>query len=227
MLWEILAGAVLSISTTLGVEYLRLPKLDILIEEEPSIRDYRGLSKPAERAKFLRVKLWNQSPNWFEKILNKVIPLSEARNCHGYINFYRFNGTPIFTDPMKLRWSGSHGPFKRSVVREDKIITFIDPTIVSDTYWRTCYPNKVETIDIACRFDDDSEAYGWTTESMIGEQLWRKPEFKISEGIFIVSIEVRTENRRAMKYFQLNNDSGVENFQLINAKREDIKKISS
>ena len=225
----VVLGAILSIITTLLVEYFRVPKFSLKIEKDAQLNKY-GEEKPARVAKFLRVQLWNKSKNWFESLVNKLIPLSQAANCHGAIQFFHYeDGSPLLEKPMKLRWAGTE-PALRLQVRNDQIKQVIDIEEPSESYWRVCYPNRVETIDVVARVDQDEDAYGWTTDSMQGEVAWRKPKYLLPRGRYFIRVQIFSDNRSIQKYFKLENTSGIENFRLLDVNSMDnttLKLINS
>lgn len=217
-------GGLLSIVTTLLTEYFKIPKLSIVIRENIPMRIY-GKDKPAQQAKFLQVQLWNKPPNKIQRLINKWVKLKAAMHCHGEIQFYhRDDGSPVFQNPMRLRWAGAEDHVFHQT-SDGKLVEVWDVSKISSSYWRTCYPEKVETIDVAVRFDNDTQCYGWTTESMLNNPLWRKPHLRLSSGRYLVKIIIRTELKEISEVFKLENTSSIENFRLLVASKEDRNKI--
>ena len=93
-------GALLSFLASIYIEYQRKPKLRFEIEDPPADSTY--LSAPAKEARFVRVRLVNDS---MPKIL-KWLGRDAAMQCYGQIQFHHFDdGAVVFSRPMPIRWA--------------------------------------------------------------------------------------------------------------------------
>ncbi len=63
-----------------------------------------------------------------------------------------------------------------------------------------------EKLDIAIRFDDEQDAFGWSNASYQPPTLWRNPKWKLGKGRHVVTVTVRAGGQKWTDAFELNND---------------------
>ncbi len=209
-------GALLSLLASLVIENLRKPKLSFQIEDPPF--DAKYPRHPAKSARFLRVFLLNKPIHLFTR--------NSALQCHGYVQFHHYeDGAPLFDKPMPLRWSGAGDPFSPHIAPDGRVVQMLDPVKYQASFWRNCHPSVPEMVDIAARFDNDKECYGWTTGNYLCQ--WRNPDWKIPKGRYLVVITVETAGEKVKEVCQLENSVGKKGFRLLNATPMDRKKLRS
>jgi len=75
-------------------------------------------------------------------------------------------------------------------------------------------PDQIETLDIAVKFDDDSECYGWCNDNYFSKPYWRNPEWKLNPDRYLVRVVISTAGEKTEKVFRLINDVTRANFRL-------------
>jgi hypothetical protein len=213
-------GALLSLLASISIEYQRKPKLTLEIEEPPTDKIFE--SAPAKNARFVRVLLHNKPmPKLF-----RWLDRSAAMQCNGEIQFhYSSDGTPIFIKAMPIRWATSDEPFSPQVLSNGRIALVFDPSKYNAAFRRDCFPGNKEPIDIAARFDEESECYGWSNETYLPEKGWRNKDWKLPVGRYLVTVQVHSSGETVCDVFKLENSSSRENFRLLPATKEDIGKL--
>ncbi len=98
-LLETLLGAILAIITTIIVESLRKPSLELKIGKIGDA-NYQE-DHPAKKARFLYLEIVNKPlPKLF-----KWISRNAALQCHGTITFHHLDGQNVFRNSMQIRWT--------------------------------------------------------------------------------------------------------------------------
>ncbi len=204
---EIVLGAVIAILITIWVENLKKPRLTIQIAR-PGDRRYEG--RPAKRAKFLYVEVANNPlPRWA-----RWMSRDAATQCHGTVSFYHLDGGNLFGRSMPVRWSTTPEPAAPSFRIDDKLIVISDPTRFNMSARVDIYPGEKEPIDIAAKFDDEMDCYGWSNESYFSEPVWRNPRWRVAPGRYLVKVVVTSSGEKASAVFRLINDVPIDDFRL-------------
>ena len=155
-------GAFLSFLGMIFVEYQRKPKLHFKIEYPPL--DCTYASAQAKEARFLRVELSN---NAMPRLL-KWLGRDAAMHCEGNIQFHHFeNGIPVFSKSMPIRWAGSDEPVTPQLMPNEEVKLLFDPAKYNAAFHRNCFPGTKELIDVAARFDNDDQCYGWSNDNYL------------------------------------------------------------
>ena len=201
-------GAFFSLIASIYIEYQRRPKLSFVIEETPcEIKDRGGVKD----ARFLRVKLLNAPIDRMFKWLGR----EAAIQCRGQIEFCHLDDKkPIFSRPMPIRWSSSEEPITTQLGENNVPVKMFDSTKYNEAFLRNCYPGTPELIDIAARFDAESDCYGWSNETYLPSKGWRNPEWKLEKGRYIVRVTVNSVGQIAVGEFKLENSAGRADFRL-------------
>ena len=202
------------------IEFQRKPKLHFEIEEPPYD------SKPSggiKEARFLRVLLCNNPMPGFLKWLGR----NAALQCYGDIQFYHLeDGAPVFSRLMPIRWAAADEPLTWQVRSDNAIAQLFDPTKYNASFQRNCFPGTKELIDVAVRFDDDEDCFGWSSENYLPDKGWRNPEWKIPKGRYLAKVTVQSSGETISAVFQLENTVARKHFRLLNATQEDILKLN-
>jgi hypothetical protein len=213
-------GALLSILASIYIEYQRKPKLRFEIEEPPADAIYP--SAPAKVARFARVRLCN---NAMPRLLS-WLGRDAAMQCYGYIQFHHFeDGAPVFSRPMSIRWAGSDEPLTFQAMPNGQLAQLFDPTKYNAAFRRNCFPGTKELIDVAARFDNDDDCYGWSNENYLPGKGWRNPDWKLPKGRYIARVTVHSSGETVSAVFQLENSVARQHFRLMEATQENVKKL--
>jgi len=222
---EMLLGAILgtlfSITVTIAIELLRVPHLELRIPLESEVQDidYRamGVPKPAKRARWAQLYLTNKAlPGWL-----RFLQRSPAVQCQGTAKFYHKDGQPVWDREMPIRWTYSPEPYyeesvrgedgkhqSRKVQRLDRLVRSVD-----------IQPSRPIKLDLAARYDDDEECYGWNNETYI--RGWRNLYWKLDKGIYFVRVRISAVNAQCEGFYRLVNDVPIDDFRLVDALPED------
>lgn len=214
-------GALLSLLVSIYIEFQRKPKLHFEIEDPPHDSKPTGGIKDA---RFLRVLLCNEPMPRFLKWLDR----NPAMQCYGEVQFYHFeDGAQIFSKPMPIRWGASNEPYTLQVLPDKSSALVFDYVKYNSAFYRNCFPGIKEPIDVAARFDDDEECFGWTSENYLSKEGWRNPEWKLSKGRYLAKVTVHSSGESVSAIFQLENTVGRKHFRLLKAIEENILNIKS
>jgi len=202
------------------ISHFNYAKLSFEIEEPPYDGDYNNA--PAKKARFVRVHLLNKP---MPKLLS-WLGRNAAMNCNGSIQFHHIDdGAPIFTRSMPLRWSGTDEPISNQVLQNGRMVQIFDPAKYNAASTRNCFPGRRETIDIAARFDDEDECYGWSNENYLLGKGWRNEDWKLVKGRFLVTVTVDSAGEKVVGAFKLENSVGRKDFRLTKASEDDLRKL--
>ncbi len=215
-------GALLSLAVSVYVEYQRKPKLFITIEDPPIDLSYQ--SAPAKNSRFLRVYLGNRPMPPLLKWLSR----EAALNCSAAVQFHHFSdGAPIFKTPMTARWSSSDEPLSYQIGNDGSVKPMFDIGKYNAGRVQNCFPGSKQLIDIAARFDEDEECYGWSNDNYLPGRGWRNPDWKLGKGRFLVSLSVSSAGEQLIGYFVIENSAGRKDFRLMGAARPEIEKLKA
>lgn len=213
-------GALFSILATMFIEYEKKPKLKFEIEHPP----HDGWQSPEPniaQSRFLRVKVYNKPMptllHWLDR--------SAALQCTGNVQFFRESGTAIFSSPMKIRWSGSDEPNSPQLNTSGVVVYLFDVPKYNAAFRRDCFPGVPELVDIAARYDNEDECYGWSNESYL--KGVRNPDFKLDKGRYLVKITIYFSGNTASHVFALENYASRKDFRLEPTSKAEKKRMRS
>lgn len=78
-------------------------------------------------------------------------------------------------------------------------------------------------MDVAAKFDDEEECYGWSNDSYI--YGWRNKNWKLPQGHYLVSVVVLSTAKTFSEIFKLENATNNKEFLLPEASNKDKRKI--
>ena len=220
-----LVGAVIAIAFVMLVENFRNPKLGLEIGDT---EDVKWTNKTANKAKWLRVKVKNKQLPRLVRWLSR----NTALHCSALITFYHLDGQNDGKDgsgrPMKGRWWGVQEPLPIQIVAQGHPIMYmVDPVRLAPDMYKDIYSGGSEQLDVAGRFDDDDECYGWCNDNYSSEPLWRNPDWKLSPGRYLVEVTIFSSGERCNGLFRLINDVPVDAFRLEKAQSSDYEKVKN
>jgi hypothetical protein len=216
---DLVLGVLASVIVTVFFEFLKHPSLRV--SEAPRDDMHYGTGhKIARVARFIQVRVVNRKPLvFFRWLLSRYTALQ----CQAEISFFRLDGQKIFD--MTGRWSGWPEPLALTGHVGGMPIQLVNPYYLSPEFRRVdIYPRVPRKLDIAVRFDDESECYGWTTENY--QEEWRSPSRRLPQGTFLVKVTVYTDSKPSCGLFRLINDSDADKFRLSDASPGDWQSLS-
>ncbi len=67
-------------------------------------------------------------------------------------------------------------------------------------------PGEASELDVAVRFDNESECYGWNMDSYKSTPPWRNPTWRLAAGRYLVRVQVFSGDQSCTGLFRLIND---------------------
>jgi hypothetical protein len=130
-----------------------------------------------------------------------------ALQCHGTITFHHLDGPNVFGGSMPIRWSGSPEPVQAQIIIGTSHGVIIDPNRWNTESRVDLYPDEARKVDIAAKFDNEPECYGWSNLNYLSNPEWRNPDFKLNCGRYlVVYVTVVSGGQRCSREFRLVND---------------------
>jgi hypothetical protein len=212
---DIVLGGVITILITIAVEYFRRPRLTLSVESPPA--DFLRRKKcPAVDARHLRLILHNNPLpaflHWMER--------NPALQCRGEITFHHMDGQDVFGRSMTIRWASSPQPVATQIIDLDGQVRFrIQDRGRATVDTMDVFPGEEEILDVAARFDEEPECYGWNNDAYLFN--WRNPNWKLPAGRYLVRIVIRSSGQKCYGKFRLINDVGRMDFRLERTTPED------
>lgn len=205
------------------VEYLRTPRLRLAIEQPPCDVPYPDGQRPALNARYLRLKLSNEplpsAARWMQR--------AAALQCRGEITFHHFDdGQDVFGRGLSVRWADSPQPIASQILDLEGNPRFqiLDFARAATTSRVDVYPGEEQLLDVAVRFDDEPDCYGWNDESYF--YSWRNRKWKLPQGRYLVKVVVTSSGQKCVAAFRMINDVALRtDFRLLPATAEERAKI--
>jgi len=203
-------GALASIFATIVFERLRRPTLSV--ELAPADDKNYGAGHPiAHTARFLQVSVKNREP----PLLFRWLSRNAASQCVADITFYHLDGQRVFTQDMPGRWSGWPEPLALVGHVGGQPIELVNPYYLSPEFRRVnIYSGAPRSLDVAVRFDNDEDCYGWTTANYNSQPPWKDPVRRLPSGRYLIKVNVHADAAAISACFRLINDTAVEDFRL-------------
>ena len=197
---------------------LAKPRLIILLNE-PDDRNYQG--RPAAEARYLHVRVSNELPPRLLYFHHR----KPAVGCKALITFHiAADGRKFIDDEMTGRWARSREPISAVCTNQGTLSYIPDPSVVRDDL--DIYAGQQEALDVAARFDQEDECYGWNNESYWSQTLWRSQHWKLPKGEYLVVVTIRTSDGLAYRdIFKLLNAGTRQDFRLEHASKEEQRRI--
>ena len=206
-------GVIIAIAFTIFIENLRKSKLQII---NISFIDKEYTNKyPAQNARFLVVEIQNKPLPKFVKWMSR----NPALHCHGYVSFHYMDGQNIFGRNMQLKWSDQPLPTTLWIQTNNEKIGISNFQSSFNTI--DAFVGEKYKLDVAAKFDEDSECYGWTYENEFSDPLWRNKNWKLKEGQYLVHITIISSGEKCEEIFRLINSIQRTDFRLENRQSQD------
>ena len=180
----------------------------MFIESPPA--DFMSSARsPARDRRHLRLILRNRPLpavlHWMER--------NAALQCRGEITFHHLDGQDVFGRRMTIRWANSPQPVPPQITDLKGEIQFLIQDFgrsAMDTM--DVYPGEEEVFDVAARFDDEPECFGWNNDSYLFE--WRNPHWRLAPGRYLVEVVITSSGQKCIGEFRLINDVARTDFRL-------------
>src|SRR5271165_519563 len=151
-----------------------------------------------EAVRSLRVNVSNEHRWW--------TLLAPSVACRAQISFHTPTGHDFFGRSMVGRWANTPQP--QPIVVPAGGGQFLQVVDI-DKYTRESrldiYPGEREPLDIAVRFDGDTDCYGWTNESHFAPRM-RNSKWLLPTGIYLVKVTVTVSGTPHVGCFRIHND---------------------
>ncbi|GAB4374931.1 MAG: hypothetical protein Kow0042_19920 [Calditrichia bacterium] len=108
-----------------------------------------------------------------------------------------------------------------SIAIDNQRILVFDPSRFTLTPRIDVYPGESERLDVAAKFDDETECYGWSNESYFSEPAWRNPNWRLPTGRYLVKITIVSAGEKFSRIFRLVNDVPRQDFRIESALPDD------
>lgn len=212
---EILVGALVAILTTIAIESLRKPRLSMQLA---SSHDNVYSNRPATHARFLAIELHNHNLPWFAKWMSRT----PALHTHGWITFHHLDGQNVSGRAMTIRWSGTPEPIGTHLQVGNASLTIFEQPSLAVSTTTDVYPGEYVRLDVAARFDNEPDSYGWSNDNYFSQPVWRDPKWKLALGRYLVHVTIVSSGDKCTRLFRLINDGPQSDFRLEDALPLDI-----
>jgi hypothetical protein len=154
----------------------------------------------------------NREPRLFLRWLSR----SAALQCEAEITFLHVGDRQdVFGKAMPGRWTGWPEPLALQGEFSGQPIALVNPYYLAPEYRRIdIYSGVPRLLDIAVRFDDDEECYGWTTANYNSQPPWKNPEWRLAAKNYLVKIDIWAPAARTSAVFRLINDTHISAYRL-------------
>ena len=128
---------------------------------------------------------------------------------------------------MQARWASALAPNPIPVVDANGGIAFYinDPERLDAGSRVDIYPGASELLDIAVRFKNEADCYGWNNESYFSRPLGKNPNWKLGSAVFLVKVEITSTGRKCEGVFRLINDVPNDAFRLELASKDETSRV--
>lgn len=214
-IWNIFLGALastfFSIIFVFWIQKKQHPVLKVSIEQPTLELNYEP-GRPAKKHKATRLVVENMSlgAGWGAWLFRNA-----AENCRATITFHHINdGQNYFGSGMTGRWARSPQPIPLTGEVGGTSFLIWDTERLTTESKTDIHPGERTELDIAARFDNDQEAYGWNNEAYFCNPPWRTPHWRVPQGRYIVKVVILASSVECVRVFRLCNEGGIENFRL-------------
>jgi hypothetical protein len=183
-------SAALGMLVVIWFEWMKRPKLRITIAEPWD----GNLANSIVRT--VRISVENVSPlavvRWF-------IARQPAFAAYALIDFFRLDGTAAFASSMTARWVGSPQPPQ---LAHNNVIY---PDALEILRYRDVHLNRVESMDLATKFDNDTDCFGFTNTSYFHPDF-KDPDWRLPQERYRIRVSLYSGSNSTGKTFILRND---------------------
>ncbi len=210
----VVVGGIISIVVTIVVESMRRPQLRISIVDPFDFDLLRSLRLNVKNEDLPRYARWMMR--------------APASQCHGKITFHhRDTGHDVFARQMQTRWASQPEPAPLIMVMPDGSQRPIwDLSRLNFGLNADIVPGEVEVLDVAVRFKNENDCYGWNNEVYsIADK--HNQEWRLGSGQYLVRVTVISAGLRFSEIFRLVNDIRQQDFRLEKATKEEKQRVNN
>ena len=212
---EVVLGAVVAILITIWVERTKKPRLEILIANSLDVNYPAG---PVHQARFLNVEVRNRRLRFWERWMLR----DAALQCHASIKFCHLDGQSYFGKTMAGKWHSAPEPVPYLLSVGGQQVAFMDVGRSNITQRMDIYPGESEQLNVAGRYDDEAECYGWSMECY-APPPWHPPAWRLPQSRYLVHISVVSSGECCEGVFRLSCEGARQHFRLENKMPGDPK----
>jgi hypothetical protein len=180
--------------------------------EMKRLQPYIGVRRQIADSGFVATEIQPLVPNYSRadsEVANLYLdnraqePDAWARNTWGLIDIYAPGD--VLVAHMRARFAESKQPRLQANAADISDVMDIPPT-------------KWKTFDVAFKPSSEPDAYALNTAAMSEHRDWKKPEWRLPPGQYLVHAEARWDPRRTIRaWFALSNDGADGSLQLLSA----------
>jgi len=214
-----LAGLLLSVMAAIVFWFFHKPKLQTFL-----LSDTYDNSSGNKNGSWVRLGIKNLS----QLRLLSWIGRASAVGCQGHIRFYTL--TPgvqeMFpSSPMKIKWTLAGDP--ASLVSDQSGTRLeVDESKFDQSSVRELHPGIQEFIDIAVRFDNEQDSYGWANSSYLSPT--RHSEWRLPSGQWLVRVDVTGVGTvKLTEVFLLINSGNRQDMRLVHPTKQQKEQVLS
>jgi hypothetical protein len=214
-------GGFLNIVAAFLVEKWRAPKLKLSIE--PVVD---AMILPT-REQYKATRLW-VSNEPLRGIRGWFMIRSPALVTQAIITFHQItDGQKLVERPMAGRWADTLQPAPMPILdRAGNTAFFLnDPGRFGVGTRMDIYPGERPSLDIAVRFADNENCYGWNNETYLSRPFGRNDTWRLPRGSHLVKVSILSSGPKSEGVFRLVNDGGLEDFRLEDATETEIARV--
>lgn len=177
-------GGVASFAATLVAERLKRSSLAFEIAEPKDVNYANGPPRPANSARFLRIRVKNEELHSGLRWLGR----NAAMFCQGKIDFKKSSGELVFSHSMPLRWSETPEPVPMQIQIEGATGQIVDNLRYHLEQKVDIPAGESRVMDVVAQFESEPKCYGWSNESYSFKPNWRNPTREIDSGTYRVEV---------------------------------------
>jgi hypothetical protein len=210
----VVTGGIISIVITIVVESMRRPQLRLSTLDPFDFELLRSLRLTVKNEDLPRCARWMMR--------------APASQCHGKITFHhRDTGHDVFARQMQTRWASQPEPTPLILAMPDGIqLRIWDFARLSFGVHADIAPAEAEVLDVAVRFKNEDDCYGWNNETYsIADK--HNPKWKLGRGQYLVRVTMVSSGLIFSEIFRLVNDVGQQDFRLEKATQEEKQRVEN
>jgi hypothetical protein len=194
---EILIGFTLgifaSVIAALYYEYGSRPCLKVILDDERFTGQAQGQPPHA----FYHLKVRNIPPCW------PIPGRKPAWSCKVTLEVFDLNDQRVISDIIIGRWPSQPEPLLPTVIGT-QLSNLIDPARLITAQKIDIHQHEDQRFAVALKYDGETCCHIFSNESYF-HQRWQRPDWRIEEGEFRLSITVYYERGREVSDFRLIN----------------------
>jgi hypothetical protein len=126
---------------------------------------------------------------------------------------------------MPVRWVATPEPIPNQIVTLTGQVQFLvrDFGRAATESRVDVYPGEETLLDIAVRFEDEENCYGWNNDSYFFN--WRNPNWRLTQDRYLVKVVITSSGQRCVgKFRMINNVNSYSDFRVTELLPEDRTK---